>query len=405
MTLRTRQTILPFIKIFCVAAIILPALGNAGTYVVSSETYPDIITHPSGYTGVGGVVDVEVCIDASAADAVDMEIPVQNIIKQINKMTSASPNLFRGIDNNIPSGAIDFESLVLHELGHCTGLGHPNLGIQTGVSRANADFTQSGNGVNDTFSFDAGTDAVIGSSDDLRDDDQNLHWFEKGVNNPFMDVANPQSSNFSRDVADLPADDEFVANAGRAVGALLGFADTEAVMQQGQSSDEDQRQLQADDVATYRMAMTGLDEIASTADDADDYTINMVYGGVKAEADTSDCDIVILSNESGFGSCSIGVTLLDSLHIVITTAIISYNSNIINWYFNTVEFCSAFDGDLSFSSVTHSDTQSHEACNSISYGPGYVIGEGGVVTATAPHISLGPGTSINGTFRAINAVP
>jgi hypothetical protein len=402
MTLRTRQTILPFIKIFCVAAIILPALGNAGTYVVSSETYPDIITHPSGYTGVGGVVDVEVCIDASAADAVDMEIPVQNIIKQINKMTSASPNLFRGIDNNIPSGAIDFESLVLHELGHCTGLGHPNLGIQTGVSRANADFTQSGNGVNDTFSFDAGTDAVIGSSDDLRDDDQNLHWFEKGVNNPFMDVANPQSSNFSRDVADLPADDEFVANAGRAVGALLGFADTEAVMQQGQSSDEDQRQLQADDVATYRMAMTGLDEIASTADDADDYTINMVYGGIKA--DTSDCDIAIESDTIGFGSCSIGVTWLDFPHVVITAGTFKYNSDY-NWYFNTVEYCSTGFNDLSFSNVAHSDTQSHEACNSISYGPDYVISEGGVVTATAPHISLGPGTLINGTFRAISAIP
>jgi hypothetical protein len=274
---------------------------------------------------------------------VDMEIPVQNSVKQINKMTASTPNLFLDADNNIPSGAVDFESLVLHELGHCTGLGHPNLGVQTGVSRPNTDFTQSGNGVNDTFSFDAGADTIIGSSDDLRDDDQNLHWFEKGVNNPFMNVANPQSSNFSRDVADLPVNDEFVANAGRAVGELLEFANTEAVMQQGQDFDEDQRQLQADDVATYRMAMTGLDEIASTDDD---YTINMVYGGIKT--DTSDCDIVIESKLDGFGSCSAPVTFLDDPHIVIISlATVSYNSNF-KWYFNTVEYCSVGYGNLSF---------------------------------------------------------
>jgi hypothetical protein len=234
----------------------------------------------------------------------------------------------------------------------------------------------------------------------LRDDDQNLHWFEKGVNNPFMDVANPQSSNFSRNVAYLPEGDEFVANAGRVVGEQLGFADTEAVMQQGQYFDEDQRQLQADDVATYRMGMTGLDEIASNADD---YTINMVYGGIKGNTD--DCDIVIESDlDTGFGSCQIGGSYLAYPHAVIRWGIFRYNPGF-NWYFNTVEFCSATDGDLSFSSVTHNDTQSHEACNSISYGPGYVIGEGGDVTATAPHISLGPGTSINGTFRAISAIP
>jgi len=400
MTFRMRQRVLPFAKLFCVVTAILPALGNAGSYIFSSETDLEIITHPSGYTGAAGVVNIEVCIDASAADAAAMEVSVQNIVKQLNKMTSSSPNLFLGTDNNIPSGTVDFESLVLHELGHCTGLGHPNLGSRTGVSGANTDFTQSGDGVNNTFSFDTGNDTVYGSNDDLRDDDQNLHWFEKGVNDPFLDVANPQFSNFSRDVADLPEGDEFVANAGRAVGELLGYADTEAEMQQGQYFDEDQRQLQADDVATYKMAMTGLDETASTDDD---YTINMLYGGIKEV--TSGCDIVIESDDNtGFGSCSIGLSFLAYPHVVITSGIFRYNPGF-TWFFNTVEFCSATDDDLSFSSVIHGDTQSHEACNSISYGPDYVIGEGGVVTATAPHISLGPGTSINGTFRAINAVP
>jgi len=242
---------------------------------------------------------------------------------------------------------------------------------------------------------------VIGSKDDQRDDDQNLHWFRKGVNNPFLEVVSPQSSNYSRDVADLPVSDAFVANAGRDVGALLGFADTEAVMQQGQYYDEDQRSLQADDVATYKMGMTGLDETASTADD---YTINMVYGGIKA--DTSNCDIVIESTTSGFGACSISGSSGDGIHFRITSATFSYNSDFA-WYFNDVlnTNCSVGDDDLVISNVTHNNTQNHKACNSITYGPDYVVGPSGVVTATAPMIILGPNTSINGVFTAITAVP
>jgi len=392
----THQSYLPYLKLFCVTMICLPSLGNTGSFIFSSESSPDIITHPSGYTGAGGVLDIEVCIDATAADAAQMEIPVQNIVKQINKMTASTPNLFLGGDNNIPSGTVDFESLVLHELGHCTGLGHPNLGSQAG---AGSNYTQSGDGPDNTFSFDAGIDTIIGSSDDIRDDDVNLHWFEKGVNNPFLEIASPQASNYSHDVADLPMGHDFPANADRSVGAMLGFADTEAVMQQGQFYDEDQRQLQADDVATFRMGMTGLDEIASTADD---YTINMVYGGIKA--DTSSCDIVIESELEGFGVCSVGLGWLETSHYAITSGTFRYNSDF-NWFFNPVEYCSADENNLVFSSVTHNDTQNHEACTSITYGPDYTLDASGVVTATAPTIILGPGTSINGIFRAINAIP
>lgn len=393
------QNHLRLLVMISILAVVLPTTGNAGTYMFADESRPGVITHPSGYSGTGGVLDVEVCIDASAADAVLMEISVQNIVKQLNNMTASTPNLFLGGNNDIPSSTIDFESLVLHELGHCTGLGHPNLGIKTGVSGVNTDFTQSGDGVNNAYSFGAGGDSVIGSSDDDRDDDQNLHWFEMGVNNPFMDVVSPQVGSFSRDVADMPVTDDFVANAGRDAGALLGFANTEAVMQQGQYYDEDQRQLQADDVATYRMGMTGVDEIASTGDD---YTINMVYGGIKA--DTSACDIVIESQLTGFGVCSISAYILSPTHYAISVGTFRYNSEF-NWYFNPVEFCSVGDADLVVSGVNVNDNQSDEACNSITYGPGYTLGAGGVVTATAPTIILGPGTSINGTFRAINAVP
>lgn len=382
-------------------AAFIPGMAYAGAFIFADESSPNRITHPSGYIGIGGVLDVEVCIDATAADAGDMEISIKNIVAQLNGMTAVTPNLFFGVENNIPADAVDFESLVLHELGHCTGLDHPNLGDQDGVSGSDTDYTSTGDGANDTFSFDSGADTVIGSKDDQRDDDQNLHWFRKGVNNPFLEVVSPQSSNYSRDVADLPVSDAFVANAGRDVGALLGFANTEAVMQQGQYYDEDQRSLQADDVATYKMGMTGLDETASTADD---YTINMVYGGIKA--DTSNCDIVIESTTSGFGACSISGSSGDGIHFRITSATFSYNSEL-NWFFNDIlnTNCSVGDDDLVISNVTHNNTQNHKACNSITYGPDYVVGPSGVVTATAPWIILGPNTSINGVFTAITAVP
>ena len=378
----------------------LPTRAGAGSYLFTTlDANANRIVHPSGYTGIGGVLDVEVCIDAGAADAAMMEIPVQNAVKQINAMTAASPNLVLGAGNNIPAGGVDFESLTLHELGHCTGLGHPNLGLVTGVTGADTDFTKTSVGPNGTYAFNAGVDMVIGSSDDQRDDDVNRHWFEKLVNNPFLEVTSPQASTYSRDLADLPAGHGFPANAGRDVGALLGVTDTEAVMQQGQFSDEDQRRLQADDVATYRMAMTGVDEIAGTADD---YTINLVYGGIKA--DTSGCDIKIESQTTGFGVCLVNGLTLTGNHIRITSATFRYNSNL-TWFFNQVPACSAGNDTLAFPAIVHNTTLSHEACVRIIYGPTYEIGAGGDVTATAPEILLDNDTTITGNLTVINAVP
>lgn len=380
-------------------ALFNPIDSRAGAFIYADGDHPDRITHPSGYTGAGGQLDVEVCIDATAADALAMEIPIKNIVRQINSMTAATPNLVFGADNNVPANAVDFESLVLHELGHCTGLGHPNLADTVGDADSN--YTASGDGANNTFDLDGGVDGVIGSGDDQRADDQNLHWFWKGVNNPFIEVPDPDASNYGLNLADLPVNDDFAANADRDVGALLGFADTEAVMQQGQYFDEAQRWLQADDVTTYRMAMTGLDEIANTADD---YTINMVYGGIKA--DTSGCDIVIESSTSGFGLCSASLTSRDGIHFSITSATFTYNSDF-TWFFNDVldTDCTASDIDLVISNTIHNNTRHHKACNSITFGPNYVVGPNGVVTATAPVIILGPGTTINGVFAAFSAVP
>ncbi len=49
------------------AAVVLVAAtphdAAAGAYIFAGETSPALVTHPSGYTGAGGVVTVTLCID------------------------------------------------------------------------------------------------------------------------------------------------------------------------------------------------------------------------------------------------------------------------------------------------------------------------------------------------------
>jgi hypothetical protein len=382
-----------------------PTPLSAGGYLFANEENgPDIITHPSGYTGTGGVLDVEVCIDSTVPDAQAMEISVRNVVTELNRMTASTPNLFFGGNNNIPAGLIDFESLALHEEGHCTGLSHVNLGAVPGVQGSDRNFTASTAGADSNYDLDASADGIIGSSDDQRGDDINLHWFEKGVNNPFLEIAAPDSITYGRDLADLPGNHAFAINADRTVAVQLGFNNTEAVMQQGQGTDEEQRLLSADDVTTFRMGMSGMDSHAGTPDD---YTINMVYGGIRT--DVSNCDIVIESRTTGFGSCSVSGQFLNADHVRITSATVTYNSDL-TWYFNTVlvdggSECGAQDDELVFANVVQTGTQNHSACVKINYGPDYTLTAGGEVTATAPSVSLGPNTSISGIFTVRSEIP
>lgn len=383
--------------------VMTPLNLSAGAFIFAGEDNGvDVITHPAGYSGVGGVIYVEVCI---APDAVDGRLavqPVLNIMKEFNEFEASSPNLVFGSSNDIPGGQLDFESLTLHEIGHCVGLAHPNAATESGLSGSDRNYTKSAEGTNEDWDIDAGDDGIIGSADDVRGDDINLHWFEVGVNNPFLAVAQPDGAIYSRDLADLPVDDTFAVNADRTVANSLGFPNTEAVMQQGQFSDEDQRNLTTDDIATLRMGMTGVDEIAGNADD---YEIRMVYGGVRD--DTSDCEIVIDSDPgAGLAFCSTGGFFVGPQHVTLSGPDYFYNPDV-NFYFNQLEKvgCSAADNDLDFSSITHTNTLFHEACDSVSYGDGYTVGAAGNVTAIAPSVSLGPGTRIDGRFRTLAVTP
>jgi len=317
------------------AALLLPAAALAGAFTFAGESNGvDVITHPTGYSGTGGELLVSVCIDPTSPNAAAMVIPVQNAVRTFNGLAPTTHNLLLGSENAMPV-EIDFESAVLHEVGHCLGMAHPNLATESGLPTADREYTKSTDGANDSFDIHAGTDTVRGTSDDVRGDDDNLHWFRMTDNDPFKIDGTIDTSTYSRLTADLPAGHTFAANAGKDTAAvLLGEATTEAIMQQGQGWDEDQRALVPDDVATLKLAMAGLDEVAGTSDD---YTLKLSYAGL-----TAACDVVIDFDdaETGFAVCKSSGTFLGGGHVGITSAKVYYNTTA-TWFFNENPNCEA----------------------------------------------------------------
>jgi hypothetical protein len=309
-------------------AVAAPLPAFAGAYVFSSESTPHRITHPKGFTGAGGVVTNTVCIATTTNTPASMDVPLRNAIDHWNQLVHGSANVRLGADNAIPGGQIDWESTMMHEMGHCIGIAHPNLASESGLSGSDTNYTKTSNGVDDAYNLGIGADNVRGSGDDARGDDENFHWYRKGVNNPFRLVPPIQASTYTRALADLPAGQTFAANGDRALGTLLGFPNTEAILQQGQGSDEDQRTLTADDVATLMLARTGLDGVPGTSDD---YTVALVFGGV---ADNCDITAIIDPAYSALAVCEVGGSNINSNHIAITSATMRFGGAN-SWYFST----------------------------------------------------------------------
>ncbi|MCC6764628.1 MAG: hypothetical protein IT293_08190 [Deltaproteobacteria bacterium] len=313
------------------ATLTAPVRAHAGSFIFAGEANGvNVVTHPSGYAGAGGTLNVTVCIDPTSANAASMEQPVRNVVATWNALAPASPNLLFGAANDIASNQIDFESTALHEVGHCLGLAHPNLSTESGLTGNDQNYTKSTNGADDVFDVDDGADDVIGSSDDARGDDVNLHWFRTSNDDPFTIAGVVDATTYSRNVADLPSGHLFPTNADRTVASLLGYPNTEAVMQQGAFFDEDQRRLATDDVAIFRLGMTGLDLAAGTSDD---YTVALSYAGL-----TTSCNIVLDFDDAqtGFAQCNAGgAFLVNGEHVVVTSATVYFNTGY-NWFFNSV---------------------------------------------------------------------
>jgi hypothetical protein len=305
---------------------------QAGPFIFAGEAYgTDLILHPTGYTGSGGQIELNVCLQPGTANQAAMEQSVRNIVAVYNQLLPTTGNIRFGI---IPGSAVDFESVALHEVGHCLGKAHVNLASESGLSEANQDYTKSTDGgPPNQFNLGVGADGVRGSGDDVRGDDVNLHWFRMANNNPFtLDYATVDSTTYARDLADLPAGHLFAANGNRTVGAsVLNTPNTEAVMQQGTYFGEIQRTLTPDGVATLRYAMSGLDEIAGTADD---YTFHLNFIET-----TVGCDLKLqFSTDVGLAYCGVSGSSISGDHWEITSAEMYFGEEY-TWFFNSATPC------------------------------------------------------------------
>lgn len=318
-----------------VPCLLMSAQLHAGAYIFSGEQFGvDVVTHPNTYTGSEDVVTVRVCIDPNSPNAIDMEYSVQNNIDAYNQLIPTTANVKQGASNNIPSNAIDFESVALHEIGHCLGMAHINAASESGLTGNDANYTKATDGDNNVLDIDAGADGVIGSSDDVRGDDQNLVWFRKSNNDPFTIDTVIDSTTYSRDLADLPTGHTFAANADRAVSTHLGYTKTEAVMQQETFFNEAQRTLGHDDVATLRYAASGIDERESggpgNRNARDNYTIVLQYGGIS----TTNCDVSMgITSTVGLAFCSVDGQGIGGNHVRIDNPYIEFGDRF-NWFFN-----------------------------------------------------------------------
>ncbi len=315
------------------AAILLCLLNNntsqAGAYIFAGESNgTNLVAHPMGYTGSNSQqLTLDLCIDASSQNKNEMKIPVQNLINTWNRLQETTGNVHQ---NALGSGKLDIESVLLHEVGHCIGLGHPNFsGSVISGNANNSTVTTRGN--NNSFNINAGADDIYGSADDVRGDDINLHWFNLD-NNPFIVIEPVDKSSFKLTTSNLPAGDNFVANADRSVSNAMGYQNTEASMQQTTFTRETQRELAADDVSTLLFARTGLDRTVNTADD---YTVLLNYNGIVSNASSnSNCDISITIDEpNSLAFCRTGGSFINSSNVRITTAEIHLGTEF-NWFFN-----------------------------------------------------------------------
>ncbi len=126
--------------VFVAVLMVAPYQVWAGGYIFAGDPpFNDLILHPQGYTGTETSLTVEVCIDPTSpapmgGTLTDLEIPLQNNIAIWNQLQPIQGNSLLGAANNIPSGELDFESVALHEIGHCIGLSHVNAASESGLS-------------------------------------------------------------------------------------------------------------------------------------------------------------------------------------------------------------------------------------------------------------------------------
>ena len=276
----------PILENWCAAAL---------TQAAGETVNPTGRVHPVGFDGSGGALIINVCTTGIfPGEMRPIEARVQDAIATWNALVPSQGNcpgecrLVEDLDPSPDTDPYDFESVVLHELGHCAyGLDHPNLQVDlpndVGNERVNTSYTAGYNG--STALISAGTDTIRGTADDEYGNICDVHWFRISDNDPVVIDATPiDSMTYSRSVlSNLGMD--FPVNANREAALSLGAPLTNAVMYSNIARNQVRDALTADEVNMVKNLLIGSDRIAGNADD---YTVTLQY-----VADCSTADIQV----------------------------------------------------------------------------------------------------------------
>lgn len=301
------------------ATLLLAPFAQAGVFLNQTAGR---VTHAGGYTGTGGERVVNVCLDPAAMpQSGDPAQATRNAIAEFNRFQATLGNVQSAATRGVTPGTLDYESILLHEMGHCLGLDHNVLGPSevgcsvdgTCVNSPTLFFTHSTPGVNAVFDTSAGLDTARGTGDDVRLDDVNRHWYRAGVNNPFLEPPTADRTTHvqsgSLPVGDLYA--EASANfspcaqgtATSNTGAVNGVPTTQDVMMPILCADNVVRDLSPNDRTTFRIARAGLDGVAGNADD---YSVRLNYLGTTQTG----CEIQIRFPSGGGFFCDTSLLVL-----------------------------------------------------------------------------------------------
>jgi hypothetical protein len=333
-----------------VAAVCMTLSFDVSAGVFLNQT-PGRVTHPETYDGTGGEIVLNVCLDPALPPQFgDPTQATANSVAEFNRFQGRLGNVVNAL--SVGAAGTDYESILLHEMGHCLGLDHNVLGpselqcaLATGSNPGTCPatpglfYTNSFAGPNAVRQASPGNDNQRATGDDLRGDDINRHWHAIGANNPFEALGLVDRLTHSQ-TASL-GDGESFAEAVTSFSPcnqIPAFSNTSGANGQPPTSDvvfpvhcinNVVRDLSPNDQTTFRIARAGLDGIAGTSDD---YTTRLVFTGTQTDA----CHIRIAFPSGGGFSCQGLLVPFPNGDQRITQTTISLQKET-GWFFNQTD--------------------------------------------------------------------